>query len=155
MLRRKRETSDTKNIIFIGIVIFAFIYLCIYLCILKDRADEIEANRETNDDNIRTNIVFDSEVRTEFRFHQQHPNSGDMFVVTHQRFSSPSGGSVIIELPITPPMTTANSPHWDIPDSSATHYSRRADSPPSYEECPSYDESLRNMEHWKKLQNKK
>lgn len=154
MSREERETSNIKQILFIGIILFAVVYLCLYLCALR-----FSANRAESVENLRLrNAALRREANTRNCFHEYHPiaavhgSQSNMFLIVHPSISRPQRDNIIIDLQTTRPLSNTSR---NIPARGHSKNQNRLDMPPSYEPCPTYEESVSNMEHCTKNLNER
>lgn len=144
LVPRKRR-SATANGLEEAIIIVIFLVVCVFLfrcCNKKRPTAEHRRNNEriqnTYNFTTQAHISGGSRIREEYLSSYRHSvarvhgRQNNMFISP-----TPPNDSVIIDLPTTNSLGVLFQ-----------------DLPPSYEPCPSYQESIKNIEHWDKLEGK-
>ena len=145
MSRQKRSPpANTGSEEAFIILIFLIVCVCFCTCCSKKRPT---AEQERNNERIQNtyNFTTQANISGEGRISEEylssyrhsvarvHGRQNNMFVIN----STPANDSVIIDLPTTHSLGGLFQ-----------------DLPPSYEPCPSYQESIKNIEQWDKLEGK-
>lgn len=134
---RNSRQKSSNDIEFLELTILAvFLLLYIYFCnCLKRRS--IETGTLGIDTTSQGNLMERGETRRQDRSSRRTP-----IAQVHGRH-----GDLLVNIPL---WHSLNNDIIDLP-TVANSSRNRSDLPPSYEPCPSYEESVRNLEHWKQL----